>query len=65
MKKSNFKFILSIVLFTIAFSCKKEEPDTRLVLPAILENNIPLPIPDATNNTGSCGGGVTSHKIPH
>lgn len=58
MKESNFKLILSIVLFTIAFSCKKEEPDTRLVLPAILENNIPLPIPDATYNVSGCGSGV-------
>ncbi len=54
--------LLAIGLFTISCS-KKDEPipvvvDTKLALPASLENNTLLTVPDATQNTGQCGSGV-------
>lgn len=57
---------MSLVLaLALAFAnCSKDDSDspsedTRLVLPATLENNTQLSVPDATNTTGSCGSGTT------
>jgi subtilisin-like proprotein convertase family protein len=73
MKKVSFKttkniFLKSItILLTIGFfttSCsKKDNPvpvvvDTKLALPASLENNTLLTVPDATQNTSACGSGA-------
>lgn len=53
----------------IAISCSKDDdapvvptpviPDTRLVLPATLENSTQLTLPDGVNNGGNCGSTVT------
>lgn len=60
--------ILSLVSI-IAISCSKDDdapavptpivPDTRLVLPATLENNTQLTLPDGVANGGACGSQVT------
>ncbi len=45
--------LLAIVVMSINFSCSKDETaviDTKLVLPAILENNMQTAIPDCTNS---------------
>lgn len=64
-KKSDLKMSLTIVLAFMLVNCSKDDnsenppEDTRLALPATIENNTPLSIPDATNLTGLCGSNTT------
>lgn len=65
--ETNFSKLRKIVpmatLLLLSFavlSCSKDddgpkEPDTRLALPATVENLSAFPIPDATPNSGNCG----------
>ncbi|MEZ0006091.1 subtilisin-like proprotein convertase family protein [Flavobacterium sp. 28YEA47A] len=59
--KMNLMFLLALMLVNCSKDDNSEKPpeDTRLALPATLENNTPLPIPDATNLTGACGSNAT------
>ena len=61
------KGLKAILVFGLAFTlvhCSKDDSssppaDTRLVLPATLENNTQMLVPDATQVTGVCGSATT------
>ena len=60
--------LLAIALIIVNFSCSKDEApapivDTKLVLPAILENNTALIIPDCTQNGTIKNPGSASNTI--
>ena len=62
-KKNDLKISMMLALALVLVNCSKDDSspseDNRLVLPATLENNTPLPIPDARNVTGNCGSTTT------
>lgn len=59
------KSLKAILVFGLAFTlvhCSKDDgpsSDDKLSLPAILENNTQLIVPDALNVTGTCGSATT------
>jgi subtilisin-like proprotein convertase family protein len=64
MKTKFLKIALVVIAASLTLSCSKDDDpapivDTRLVLPATLENNTLINIPDASTGLGDCGTGVT------